>query len=240
MITLHTFGPAFGLPDPSPFVTKVDLLLKLSGLPFHCRAGGATALRKAPKGKLPYIEDDGTVIADSSLIRRHLEQRHGIDFDRGLSESERGIAWAAEKLCEDHLYWLVVHMRWIDPANFARGPARFFDALPAPARPLVKAMIVRQMRRTLHGQGAGRYDDAERNFLADRALGSLAAILGDKPYLMGAAPCGADAGVFAFVLGILCPHFEGEPRRSAEAHPNLVAYADRLTRQHYPDFARLA
>ena len=24
MITLYNFGPAFGLPDPSPFVTKVE------------------------------------------------------------------------------------------------------------------------------------------------------------------------------------------------------------------------
>jgi hypothetical protein len=27
MITLCTFGPQFGLPDPSPFVTKADVLL---------------------------------------------------------------------------------------------------------------------------------------------------------------------------------------------------------------------
>jgi hypothetical protein len=32
VITLHTFGPAFGLPDSSPFVTKADVLLKLSGV----------------------------------------------------------------------------------------------------------------------------------------------------------------------------------------------------------------
>jgi len=32
MIVLHTFGPAFGQPDPSPFVMKAMALLKLSGL----------------------------------------------------------------------------------------------------------------------------------------------------------------------------------------------------------------
>ena len=30
MITLHGFGPMFGLADPSPFVMKVMALLKLS------------------------------------------------------------------------------------------------------------------------------------------------------------------------------------------------------------------
>src|SRR5436190_8140000 len=34
MITLYTFGPAFGLPDPSPFVTKVEVLLKMAGLAY--------------------------------------------------------------------------------------------------------------------------------------------------------------------------------------------------------------
>jgi hypothetical protein len=33
MIKLHGFGPAWGLPDLSPFVTKVDCYLRLVGLP---------------------------------------------------------------------------------------------------------------------------------------------------------------------------------------------------------------
>lgn len=80
MITLYTFGPAFGLPDPSPFVTKAEMLLKLAGLPYQTNTKG---FRKAPKGKLPYIEDAGTIIPDSTFIRWHLEQKYHVDFDRG-------------------------------------------------------------------------------------------------------------------------------------------------------------
>ena len=82
MITLYTFGPAWGLPDPSPFVTKAMVLLKMSGLPFETDSGG---FRKAPRGKLPYIRDGEEVVADSTLIRLHLERRHNIDFDQGLT-----------------------------------------------------------------------------------------------------------------------------------------------------------
>ncbi|MBS0244877.1 MAG: glutathione S-transferase N-terminal domain-containing protein, partial [Proteobacteria bacterium] len=66
MITLHTFGPGLGLPDPSPFVVKADVLLKMSGLPYRKVISDS---RKAPKGKLPYIDDDGTKVADTTLIR---------------------------------------------------------------------------------------------------------------------------------------------------------------------------
>jgi glutathione S-transferase len=237
MITLYTFGPGFGLPDPSPFVVKAEMLLKLSGLPYEVDTSG---FRKAPKGKLPYIRDGQTIVADSTFIRLHLERQHGADFDKGLTAEQRGIAWAAEKMCEEHLYWLTVHDRWMNDENFARGPAKFFDAAPALLRPLIKAMIRRQLRRTLHGQGIGRYSDAERAILAERAIAALAGILGDKPYLMGAAPCGADATVFAFTASALCPLFPVAMRKCAEGHANLVAYRDRMMQQYYPEFTAAA
>src|SRR3954466_11185104 len=98
-ITLYTFGPFFGLPDASPFVMKGEMLLKLAKLEYRTDRRG---FRGAPKGKLPYIDDDGTIVADSTLIRLHLEKKYGIDFDRGLSPNDRGIAWSIEKMFEDH------------------------------------------------------------------------------------------------------------------------------------------
>ncbi|MGO9475911.1 MAG: glutathione S-transferase family protein [Rhodomicrobium sp.] len=231
MITLYTFGPAWGLPDPSPFVTKAIVLLKMSGLPFETNTKG---FGKAPRGKLPYIRDGETIVADSTLIRFHLESRHTIDFDRGLTPEQRGIAWAVEKLCEDYLYWLLIHARWIEGDNFERGPARFFDIAPAPLRPFIKLMVRRQIRRNLHGQGLGRFTQAERTVLADRAFASISAIIGDKPYLVGETPCGADATVYGFVAGALCPLFETGLRTKAESYPNLRNYCGRLTQQYFP------
>ncbi len=62
-------------------------------------------------------------------------------------------------------------------------------------------------------------------------------MLGDKPYVMGEAPSGVDATAFAMVAGVLTPFFTGELRRRAEAHDNLVAYADRMMDAYYPGFA---
>ena len=95
-------------------------------------------------------------------------------------------------------------------------------------------MVRRQVRRSLHGQGVGRYSLEERTVLADRAFAALSAILGGKPYLMGDKPCGADATVFGFVTGALCPVFETPLRTKAESYPNLRDYYTRLTQQHFP------
>ena len=189
--------------------------------------------RKAPKGKLPYIRDGEDIIADSTFIRLHLEKRYNIDFDEGLSPKERGLAWAVEKMCEDHLYWLLVYALWADDANFKRGPAKFFDAAPAPVRPYLKWFIRRRVKQALRGQGAGRYSESERAILADRTFASLSAILGDQAYIMGEKPCGADATVFAFVLGTLRPGFDASIQTSAGSHANLKDYCARLNRQYY-------
>ncbi|MBL8564492.1 MAG: glutathione S-transferase family protein [Hyphomicrobiaceae bacterium] len=238
MITLFIFGPAFGLPDPSPFVTKAEVLLKMSGLPYQTKRAD---VRKAPKGKLPFIKDEsGAVIADSTLIRFYLEHNRNVDFDKGLSPADRGAAWMIEKFCEDHIYWIVMRERWQIRENFEKGPKHFFDPLPAPLRPLVISMVNRQFRRNLWGQGLGRHSATELDEIAARGINGLADFLGDKDYLMGAAPCGADATVWSAVFGILCPHFESATRAVTEQHPNLVAYAERGRSLWYPHIAPFA
>ncbi|MCY1232350.1 hypothetical protein D9M72_448370 [compost metagenome] len=234
MITLYTFGPAFGLPDASPFVTKAEMLLKLAGLPYHARAG---SLRRAPKGKLPYLDDMGRIVADSTMIRWHIEKTYHIDFDAGLSAAERGIAWAAEKLMEDHLYWAVARVRWLDQANFDKGPAQFFRGVPAPVRGLAERLVRYKVRKTLWGQGLGRHSEEDLVALASKGVTSIADILGDKPYLMGNAPCGADATLFAFAGSLLCPVFDTPIRTAAEGHANLVAYMERMRAEFYPELA---
>ena len=237
MITLHTFGPAFGLPDPSPFVTKVEVLLKMAGLPYRT---DTTGLRGAPKGKLPYIDDDCERVADSTFIRWHLENKYRIDFEKGLSPEQRAIAWAFEKMAEDNLYWALVDARWFDNTNFARGPKKFFQKIPAPMRPFLIAFIRRQLRRTLNGQGMGRHRPAEIVALGTRSITATAEFLGSKPFFIGSEPTGIDATIFAFVAGTLCPRFDTPLRTEAERHDNLRRYVGRMTARYYPDLGEIA
>ena len=67
-------------------------------------------------------------------------------------------------MCEDHLYWAGLHARWMVDENFDKGPAQFFGGAPKEA----KRGFQEGMKRTLHGQGFGRHEDAEIADLAHR------------------------------------------------------------------------
>jgi len=231
-IRLYCFKPAGGLPDASPFVVKVMTLLKLAGLDYTTDSGGYA---RAPKGKLPYIDDNGVIVADSTFIRFHLEDAHDVDFDAGLNDEQKAIGWCAEKLCEEHLYWLVARAMWMDDANFERGPAKWFDKLPAPARPLAKWYMRRRVGKNLHSQGIGRHSATEADRLGVRDITALAALIGDKPFILGDAPHAADATVFAFLASIMAPMAETAMRDAALANPALVAYRDRMMARFFPD-----
>jgi glutathione S-transferase len=71
MVTLHDFGPAFGLSNTSPFVMKVMGLLRLADIPFTLVLSDP---RKGPNGRIPWIVDSGRTITDLTFIEWHLEE----------------------------------------------------------------------------------------------------------------------------------------------------------------------
>lgn len=135
MITVHGSGPSFGLPETSPFVMKTVVQLKMAGIPFNAVPAQPT---DSPKGQIPFIEDEGAVVADSTFIRAYLEDRFGFDLDEGLTLVERAHAWAIERMVEDHLRGLSGCARFLIPENFEKGPARWFDGAPEHMRAEMK------------------------------------------------------------------------------------------------------
>jgi glutathione S-transferase len=232
MIKLHVFGPAFGTIDPSPFVIKAHVLLRMAKMPYETTPAN---FKKAPKGKFPIIEENGQIVPDSTLIRFHLEQKHGINFDADVSADGAAIGWAYEKMCEDHMYWAIVHDRWMVDANFNKGPVHFFDKAPALIRPLIVSMVRKKVRRNLWGQGNGRYTPEERFAIASRGISAIAERLAHQPFIGGDAPCGADAGVFGGVACLLTPFFDSRSCAHAQGLPSLRAYHDRMMALYFAE-----
>ena len=230
MITLYAFGPAFGLPDPSPFVMKSAIHLQMAGLPYRT---DLTGFPVAPKGKLPYINDGGEVIADSTFIRSHIERKYGVDLDDGLTARQRAEAWAIERMLEDHLTWVVGWFRWMVDENFQKGPAHFFDKAPEFVRARLLEETRTKVKQNFWSHGIGRHAPNDITELGGRSLTALAALLGDRPYVMGDRPTGIDAMAAAVLAEALTPHFDTPLRREAESFPNLVAYTDRMLQRYF-------
>jgi glutathione S-transferase len=232
MITLFGGGPRFGLPELSPFVTKTEVQLRMLGVPF---AKEIARPDQSPKGQLPFLDDEGTRVADSHFIREHLEKTLGEDLDAHLDARQRAEAWAIERMLEDNLALALRYMRWMLPENFAKGPAHFVDGAPEELRPKLREELLGRMRDILRAVGVARHSLDEVTSLGERSLSALSLLLGDKPYLFGEKASAVDATAFAMVVGILTPFFESPLRQKALSHANLVAYAGRMMKDFYPE-----
>lgn len=138
-------------------------------------------------------------------------------------------------MCEDHLYFAMLELRWLDRKNFRKGVGKMFGIVPFLLRPAVKFALRRANAKRLAGHGIGRHSKGQIADFGIRDLKALSILLGDKPYLMGAQPCGADATVFGFVTSILTPPLESSLRTAAKNLPNLVAYRDAVTAKYFPE-----
>lgn len=232
MIKLYQFPPIFGR-NVSPFSLKLETWLKLAGLPYQ-----VVAIRnpgQGPKGKLPFIEDDdGSFIADSSLIIEHLSRSRGIDLDAGLDAVQRARALALQRLLEEHLYFVLVWSRWVDPEGWQSfGPAAL-AGIPPPLRQLAAIVVRRRIRNDLHGQGIARHHGPEIYALGRADLEGLAALLGEQPFFAAERPTTIDATAYGLLANILLVPVETELKRIAASLPNLVAWTAAMERRFAP------
>lgn len=236
MITLYGLGAGFGLPEISPFVTKTEVQLKMAGLPYRKQRAMPS---ESPKGQLPFIDDDGERVADSTFIRAHLERKYGFDFDAGLDSLQRAQMWACERMIESHIYWAVAGARWVVQENFDKGPTHFFDGVPEHLREKAREDAQFQVAQNYRLSGLGRHAPDGDVGLAKHSLSALSVQLGGKLYLTGNQPCGTDATAFGMLAGLFTPFFDSDMRRMALQFSNLVDYVERMMELFYPEHDRL-
>ncbi len=226
MLELVTLPPAFGMRNVSPFCLKAEMLLNSLDLPFT--VSQISDPRKAPKGKLPYLVADRRIIADSELITEYLDATTQGRVYAGLSDAQKAQGVALTRLAEDHLYWIMVASRWLDPEWWPNVVAGFFGQLPAIIRPIASAMARRQVAQTYHLQGLGRHSLEEQRGFAERNLAALNAAVPTAGFLFGPSP-----GIFDFtVASLMAGIFDNQPATwltgLARNHENLHAYTERV------------
>jgi glutathione S-transferase len=231
MITLFQGPPAFGLPNLSPFCTKVELYLKLTGLPYKTAIADP---RKGPKGKIPWIDDDGQIVADSSFIFEYLRKKYGDKLDGGLTQAQLVIALTARRMIEEHLYFAAIQMRWGEDEIFAEVRKTFANLIPAPLRGIITNKIRKATLAKLHEQGIGRHKPAEIYELGNQDLDALCSLLGTDQYFFSQTqPTSFDCTAWAFLAMIHATPGKTALQEHLRSRQNLVDYIGRIGKRYF-------
>ena len=220
MLTLYSYPKLFGVADNNGYGLKVFAFLRLTGVPFQHEHVVDTS--HAPRGQLPYIDDDGEIVGDSEAILAHLVRKHGLTIDVGLTQAQRDRNLLITRSLDD-LYWVMSYSRWKDDRYW---PA-FRDAMLREHPSLTETTLLRARdynAQRYHFQGIGRYhpDDAMARGLAD--LSVLARTIPVSGYVHDEQPTSIDAGIYGFIANILFYDIDTPLKRFVVAQEHLVRH----------------
>jgi glutathione S-transferase len=239
MIKLYAAGSGWGVYNLSPFVLKVDCYLRMVGLPYElCSFQSLADFAQAPKGKIPYIEDNGQKVADSGFILEYLQITYGDRLgEQRLSPREQAIALGLCRLMEEHLYWVIGYARYVEEEIWQQYKYVLFGRYGYTPAELeaVTAQFRDVVRTALHGQGLGRHSRQEVYALGNADLTALSTYLEDRPYFLGEEPTALDATAYGFLANIFYVGYETLLEAHAKALPNLRAYCERMRERYYSD-----
>ncbi|HZI05997.1 MAG TPA: glutathione S-transferase family protein [Archangium sp.] len=230
MLTLHKGPAAFGVSDISPFCLKLESYLRMAGVPYTARAAD---FGKAPKGKIPFIEEDGSFLGDSQLIIEHLKRKHGDTLDAKLSVEQIAQGHLVRRVLEDSVYWHIIHERWVTPEGWRIYKPVFEAFFPRVVGKLASPMVRRGVIKAIHTQGLGRHRPEEVLEMGKADVSAVAAVLGDKPFLLGENPTSFDAALYAFIVSILAFPLDSPLRKYTQGQQNLVRYCERFQQRYF-------
>ncbi|EDO34760.1 predicted protein [Nematostella vectensis] len=236
-VILHQFprNPRLPVPNISPPCLKLETWMRMAKIPYDVN----TAFKKSSKGKFPWIEHKGKHVADSQFCIEYLTREFGVDLDEGLSEADKAVATAFRVMLEENTFWTFLHFRFFSP-NAPTFRDNMLHSFPALMRHLGFWKFKRTVGGNMNGHGIGRHTEDEIYNLGERDLAALSGFLGSKKFLLGDKPCVTDAAIFGLVANILWTA-QGSPQEKAirDKMPNLLAHAQRMKEEFYPDWDQL-
>lgn len=235
----------------SPFVTKVELRLRLADLPYKTESG---SLKQSPRGKIPYVvftdpESSSSIsLADSTLIISDLiKQSHLPDLNVDLTPLQRAQDLALRALLEDKLYFYHTYERFI--LNYYTMRDHVLEGFSLPLRFIIGQLIYRNTSATLHGQGTGRFSPEEIAAFRLQIWESFSELLlasrkqaksKTKPFwlLGGDGPSEADMVLFGFIVSVMYCTAAPDSQKVVRGFPVLLEYAGRIHEAYFPDYQR--
>ena len=231
------YAPLWGAPSLDPECTRVQAYLRFCGL----LAGRDFVLEDcgpASIGELPVLAAEGVGLVSGARIDACLCER-GHDPDARLGAAQRAEAAAFSALVRHPLRLSLTYSWWAEAANYSAviRPA-YAGSLPFPVGVYLPWLMRRRATSMLARQQCAEAEAAYAQ--GEAALGQLAARLGEARFFFGDTPCSLDAAVFAYGTAILrCPLPHDRLRACLRAHPNLVAFCERVSADFFGGSAPL-
>ncbi len=188
----------------SPFCAKARICLAVKGVSFRrltLTLRGLGRLRALnPLARVPVLEHDGRVIADSTAIARYLEERFPDPPLLPADPAARAYCALVEDWADETLSFVVGAFRWLNPANrrvAVRGTVRDLGGGPP-----VGWVVAARARRRYRGAGwsAASLPYFEERLRAD--LRMLTGLLDERAFLLGRGLTLADVATFVQLRGL--------------------------------------
>ncbi|MCI5064736.1 glutathione S-transferase N-terminal domain-containing protein [bacterium] len=223
MIELYQYPRLLGVPNMSPPCMKVEGYLKLSGAPHRvCAVHNPSS---SPSGRLPYIVDGSTQLAESAVILQYLERQYGAEIDAHLSREQKVLGHALLRMCDGHLYWVGLYSRWYDSSGWEITEREVFGALSPLKRRFLGWMVRRQMKQRCNHQGFGLQPQERVYELGIADLQCLSqALESADPYLFGAEISSYDVGLYAYIANMLVAPYNNPLAEYAHSQEPLTRY----------------
>lgn len=230
-ITVHQFPAVLGM-QPSSFGLKLETWLRMSGQEHNVTS---SVRDLGPKGKVPFAHIDGEVLGDSELIIKRLSKATGKCAEAGLDERQRAKGIVVRRLVEEHLYYVLVYSRWVDPKGWSGFQPLFFGPAPALVRGFISKKVRKKVTASLIGQGIARHTPDEVYEKGRVDFQALSTLLGDKKYFVGEEPTQTDASVYGLLANLYYSPIKGPLQDMLKGHKNLVRFVEQIKAAYWPN-----
>uniref|UniRef100_A0A914XJ86 Uncharacterized protein n=1 Tax=Plectus sambesii TaxID=2011161 RepID=A0A914XJ86_9BILA len=203
-IYLYQFPRSGVIPSVSPYCLKLETWLRFAMMDYESYS---SISKRSKEGLVPFVEVNGVQLHDSALIIQTLTSQFELfNMESDLTEEEKGISRAIEKLCENSLIPALMFNRFCDKDNcskFLKAPIVQVSALVGFIyRRILRRRLVADMRARLRAHGLGKHSREEIYDIALRDLAALSQILGFNEYFFGKRPHLVDIIVFSVLAQI--------------------------------------
>jgi glutathione S-transferase len=239
MIVLYTSPSVWGLPSLSPPCMKLETWFRMANISYETVAVTMNNIPLAPKGKIPFINYQGKLIGDSTLIIEMFKDKEGINLDQHLTSTERAISLAFRRMLKENTYWGIAYIRYNIEENWQHyqeviANMLFGEAPKAEWQPIIEE-LGKNIRTQIYNQGIRRHSSEEICQIITGDYQALSDFLADKPFFMGEQPTTLDATAYAYIGNAIKPPFAHPIVDNLLKLDNLCQHYERMTERFFSD-----